>query len=815
MSGGPTKREGLGAPPPPSDQDRRSSPWVHAFGVAWMALLALAVLAPALSHGSSFGSYDVLSQFGVLRQHGVVIHNLQAGDQSDQIIPWTTLAWTQVHHGHLPLWNPYEGLGMPLAFNWQTVAFSVPSLISYLFPLTLSYTVQVVVTLVIAGTGMYTLARVLRLGTLASLFAGTVFELSGPMLGWLGWPHAAVLSWSGWLFAAALLVVRGRRRVPSIALVALIIAAMVYAGQAEILTLAGLALLVFLVVLFIQRTAPLSGSGPIRRPVLDLSIAAVAGGALGAPLLLPGLQVISISERGVPGGDPGELIKGNPPLPAHNLVHLLFQGFDGLPVAGNHWFGYPNGYSESAAYVGIIALVMAVVAVGVRRRRPEVVSFAALAAVMVAVAFVPVVVSGLDKLPLIGTVLWQRAILLLAFSLSVLAGVGVDAVVRDYRLRSVRRWTAGGFGAAALGLIALWLFGRGHLDPSDAAIRARSFVWPLIETVLGLVLAGVLVLTHRRHREREGLEDRQGVDVGRIAGVALLACETAFLVTAGAPLWTSSTTPFVTTPAMAALKSSVGTSTVALGLPYCFLPPGLGIPENAQIAYGVQELALYDPMIPSAYYSAWDANGHGSAGIPADSVYCPGVNTASLARLYGVGFVIEPAGAPGPQGGVYDRTLGDDTLYRIPGAAAATLSPLAPDGGLPATEAPGTPVAVTHSSPSVWQLTTSSTEPQVLRLRLTDVPGWHASIDGQAVPLHQFAGVMLQVKVPAGRHTVVLRYWPSSFTAGIALAACAAIGLLAALVVDHRRRRRRLTPGETDGIGPNLPTDTRASGVSR
>ncbi len=463
------------APSPPLDHARRPNPWLHVFAVAWMVLLALAVLIPALSRGTSFGSYDVLSQFGVLRQHGVVIHNLQAGDQSDQIIPWTTLAWTQVHQGHLPLWNPYEALGMPLAFNWQTVAFSVPALISYLFPLHLSFTVQVVVTLVIAGTGTYTLARVLRLGLLGSLFAGSVFELSGPMLGWLGWPHAAVLSWSGWLFAAALLAVRGRRRVPAIAFLAAVIAAMVYAGQAEILTLAGLALLVFIVILLIQRSPFLAGSGPIRRPVVDLSIGVIAGGALGAPLLLPGMQVISISQRAVPGGDPGELIEGNPPLPVHNVVHLLFQGFDGLPIAGNHWFGYPNGYSETAAYVGIIAVVLAVVAVGVRRRRPEVASFAVLAVVMGAIAFVPVVVAGLDKLPLIGTILWQRAILLLAFGLSVLSGVGMDAVVGDNRLRSVRRWTGGGFGVAALVLIGLWLFGRGHVDPSDASTRAAQF----------------------------------------------------------------------------------------------------------------------------------------------------------------------------------------------------------------------------------------------------------------------------------------------------------------------------------------------------
>ena len=228
---------------------------------------ALAVLAPVLAHGSSFGSYDVLSQFGVLRQPGVVVHNLQAGDQSDQIIPWATLAWTQVHHGQLPLWNPYEALGMPLAFNWQTAAFSVPSLIGYLFPLHLAFTVQVIVTLVIAGTGMYALCRVLRLGHAGLRLRRhrVRVERSDARLAGLAARRSALV---------VRLAVRGRPSSScevSTAFVTspfsrLVIAAMVYAGQAEVLTLGGLALLVFVVVLLVQRSPVLGGSGPIRPP---------------------------------------------------------------------------------------------------------------------------------------------------------------------------------------------------------------------------------------------------------------------------------------------------------------------------------------------------------------------------------------------------------------------------------------------------------------------------------------------------------------------------------------------------------------------
>ena len=757
--------------------------------IAWLVAVALVLLAPVLAHGSSFGSYDVLSQFGILRHHGVVVHNLQAGDQSDQIIPWSTLAWTQVHHGQLPLWNPYEALGMPLAFNWQTAAFSVPSLVGYLVPLHLAFTVQVVLTLVIAGTGTYALCRVLKLGTLACVFAGTVFELSGPMVGWLGWPHAAVLSWSGWLFAAALCVVRGERRLRHITLLALVIAAMVYAGQAEILTLGGLALLVFVVVLLIQRAPKLGGSGPIRRPILDVSLAVLTGIALGAPLLLPGSQVISGSQRAVPGGDPAEILKGNPALPLHNLVHVLTQGFDGLPTSGSHWFGYIGGYSETAAYVGVIAVVLAVMGVAVRRGRPEVVALGILCVVMVAVAFVPPVVAILYRLPLIGTVLWQRAILPLTFAVAVLAGVGMDALVHAHGDRGVRRWAGAGFAATGLLLVGLWVFGRGGLLGQDATIRAESFIWPALGTALGLVVVAALTWVHRRSVRAGRPERMSRVTAGRVAGLSLLACETAFLVAAGAPLWTSTSTPFASTPAVVALKNEVGSSLVGLGGSLCFLPPGLGIPENAQVAYGVQELALYDPMIPSAYYSSWREVSNVSPGLPDDSVYCPGISSAELARLYGVSYVLERAGTPGPRGSVFDKVVGGEDLYRIPNAGLATLTPLDVDHRLPPDSAPSKPVSVTHSSPSSWKLVSNASGRRVLRLRLTDVPGWHASIDGQPVPLQRFAGVMLQVEVPAGHHTIELYYWPATFTAGLALAGCAVVSLVGVAAISRRRRR--------------------------
>jgi len=125
----------------------------------------------------------------------------------------------------------------------------------------------------------------------------------------------------------------------------------------------------------------------------------------------------------------------------------------------------------------------------------------------------------------------------------------------------------------------------------------------------------------------------------------------------------------------------------------------------------------------------------------------------------------------------------------VPTAAAATVVALGPGRSAPGLDASGPAVPVTHPGPATWRLTVRAGRPSVVRLRLTDVPGWHATLDGRPVALERFAGVMLQARVPPGRHVLVLRYRPGTFTAGLALAGVAALGLLAMVVTATWRRR--------------------------
>jgi uncharacterized membrane protein YfhO len=100
-----------------------------------------------------------------------------------------------------------------------------------------------------------------------------------------------------------------------------------------------------------------------------------------------------------------------------------------------------------------------------------------------------------------------------------------------------------------------------------------------------------------------------------------------------------------------------------------------------------------------------------------------------------------------------------------------------------------------------WRVVLEAKTPADLELRLTDEPGWHATIDGRPLALRTWDGAMLEARVPAGHHVVTLVYFPMAFAAGLALAGCAVIGIVGAAVLVSRRRR----PGPLHAAGQRLP----------
>ena len=755
--------------------------WVgDALGIVWVVVAGVAVLLPALAHGGYLGSYDWLTRFGLSQGSGRSLHNVTNRDQIDYFIPMTHLVWSQVHAGHVPLWNPYSALGTPLAFNWQSAPLALPSLVGYVLPVSWAYTAGILVTVVVAGTGVYFLGRVLRLGPLGSAVAAATFELSGPFVALLGWNFSGVMSWAGWLFGFGILLLRGEHRGRDTVLFAGVVAMAVYAGQPETFIIMAVPFAVFLLALVVLQPDKGGARTSVRR-LGRVAVATVGGLGLGAPMLLPGAQLV--------GGAKRNLITGAPPLSAHELSHLIFQSFDGLPLAGSHWFGAIN-YVETTGLVGMLAVCLAVVALVGRGRKPEVAGLGLATIVTIGLVFWGPLVHFMAKLPGTKGILWYRALLVLALLVAVLAGVGADVLQREHSSPRVRRAALGVFLGAGLLLGLIWLVGRGHLPPAEEHIRAQSFVWPVIEVAAGVLVVGGLLLWHRAQPR----DDRHGTPaglLGTIAAGSLLTCSTVALLIMENPILSSSSAYLQETPAEHALARAVGPAVVGNGVGSCWVPPTLGILNDVNIAYGIDEFSVYDPALPLRYYDQWTvATGEPAGPSLPFNLFCPAVKTVGAARLFGIEYILEPHGAAGPTGSERVRAVGDEVLWRVPGAAQVVVVPTQAGSPVPVV-APGRTVPTSQPTPGSIRFVTDASVPSLARIRVTNVPGWHATIDGRPLRLSPFFGIMLQARVPPGRHVVELHYWPDALNAGLVIALLTALGLVAVVTASRIRREPR------------------------
>ena len=159
--------------------------------------------------------------------------------------------------------------------------------------------------------------------------------------------------------------------------------------------------------------------------------------------------------------------------------------------------------------MGVITVALAASAVAVQRHRPEIIGLGVVAVMTFCLSFLTPLVSLLGRGPgLVGRVGWHYALLPMAFSLAILGGIGLNALVQSHEDAAVRRWLASWFAVIGLILVAIWIFGRGQLPRVEAGIRARSFVWPAVDTLVGLFVVGALVIRHRLDSSHQKPKDR-------------------------------------------------------------------------------------------------------------------------------------------------------------------------------------------------------------------------------------------------------------------------------------------------------------------
>ncbi len=156
--------------------------WFLTGGWSWLVLAVLPVLVnlPALSGAFRYDPLYVVSGLtqGTWTTNGVLPGTPwidgNAGVTTEALGSLVARDWLA---GRLPWWNPYSGVGLPLAAEGQTPAFFLPFVLLLALPHGLLW--LRIVLMALTGGFSFALFRRLRLGLTASVIGAAMFALNG------------------------------------------------------------------------------------------------------------------------------------------------------------------------------------------------------------------------------------------------------------------------------------------------------------------------------------------------------------------------------------------------------------------------------------------------------------------------------------------------------------------------------------------------------------------------------------------------------------------------------------------------------------
>jgi len=720
-----------------------------------------------------------------------------------QFTPWRVFALEALRGGDLPLWNPLLGMGAPLIANYQSALFYPPNWLLAVFDPAWGQGLLVLLHLIWAGLGMARLARALELSPLAQAVSGVAFSLSGYLVARSGFLSInAAVSWVPWVIGSAdrladMSASPGRTRLAlrHAAVLAVTLAMQWLAGHAQT---AWYTLILAVIWSGWRGWTRRRGSGAVRAWA-GLAAAGALGFVLAAVQLLPTLEYLGQSQRATAVDPQLALTYSFWPW---RLLGLLMPRLFGSPASGDYW-GYGN-FWEDAIYIGVIPVCLAISAAfrkGRSQRPADAVKGVLL--VVSAVSFLlalgqntPVYPFLFRRVPTFS--LFQaptRWTLLLMFSLSLLAGFGVEGL-RPLSNRG-RYWSrlslVGALTVAAIALLtgrlltglnptfspAFALMGIGLATYLLLRLRWKADVSPgWSAMVMGLV---VLDLVHAGW----GLNPSQPVSL--FQGSSRLADR----VGDGHRLYMPERLEYELK-----FEKTHRFSTFDPGIAWLSVRQA-GLP-NTTILDGLPSANNFDPLLPGRY-AAW---------IEALEEL-PAAQRTSLFALMDVGWLAQGDGQ-GPLGVGYVQVPQARRVRLVPQAQwvagpegalrlvlAADFDPEArvilegnPSETVEASGRLGEAEILPESNPNRVRVEARAEASAWVVLSDAWYPGWRAFVDGVQVDLYPADYLFRAVRVPKGAHRVEFVYRPLLFGVGVAASAAGWL-VLAGLFVWMKRSEKR------------------------
>ena len=136
------------------------------------------------------GSFDILQRFATFNQGSFhYVKNSLLFDPVTQFIPWFKYTAWAYKSFQLPLWNPFNGGGVPFMANMQSSVFFPLTFLFVFVNFFTSIHLIYFIKLSLIGLFTYYYLRELGLKKTSSLIGATAFNFAGYNIVWLQWPH--------------------------------------------------------------------------------------------------------------------------------------------------------------------------------------------------------------------------------------------------------------------------------------------------------------------------------------------------------------------------------------------------------------------------------------------------------------------------------------------------------------------------------------------------------------------------------------------------------------------------------------------------
>jgi len=290
-----------------------------------------------------------------------------------QNYPFRSFAATSLAMGQMPLWNPYTFNGMPFLADIQTTVLYIPCLLLTLFVSNGSlsfYWLELVIILhfVLAGVGMFYLAKSFSLKNIPALFAGAAYMLSGYMIVHaIHQQNVTLVAWYPLIFLFFRKALSEQRWL-YVFVCGLVLGHSILAGYPQL----SLYLYFFLGLYFVfELLTTYKGKDIVSRPALIMSAKAagivIISVALAMIQLLPTFELSDLSQRAQITFEKAS--EGS--LAWSQLATLFFPKMFGTAGAGGYEYFGPGQYFyywETCVYLGILPLLLAVLSVSLYKK---------------------------------------------------------------------------------------------------------------------------------------------------------------------------------------------------------------------------------------------------------------------------------------------------------------------------------------------------------------------------------------------------------------------------------------------------------------